>query len=167
MIFRKSKIEDLESMMTIIKQAQNFLKANKIDQWQNNYPNEQVLLKDIAEGESYVLEGEGKVLATTVISFQGESTYDEIYEGSWLSNQQYAVLHRVAVHEGYKGSGLGKKLIDHAEQMCKDKKIKSIKMDTHQDNKSMQRLLEKTGFTYCGIIYLQDGSMRLAYEKII
>ena len=30
----------------------------------------------------------------------------------------------------------------------------------------MQHLIEKNGFQRCGIIYVEDGSPRIAYEKI-
>jgi hypothetical protein len=30
----------------------------------------------------------------------------------------------------------------------------------------MQHILQSYGFTYCGIIYLADGSERLAYQKV-
>jgi hypothetical protein len=31
----------------------------------------------------------------------------------------------------------------------------------------MRRMLEKHGFVYCGIIYLQNGDERVAYEKLL
>ena len=37
--------------------------------------------------------------------------------------------------------------------------------DTHADNAVMQRLLEGAGFVRCGIIYTDDGSPRIAYQK--
>lgn len=41
-----------------------------------------------------------------------------------------------------------------------------IKVDTHEENISMQKLLKKNNFKYCGIIYLEDKSKRIAFEKI-
>ena len=80
---------------------------------------------------------------------------------------EYAVIHRIAVSEKIKGKGTAAKIIKLIEEKCKEKNIKSIKIDTHKDNISMQRLLEKSGFKYCGIIYLEDGNERIAFEKII
>ena len=41
------------------------------------------------------------------------------------------------------------------------------KNDTHGDNKVMQNMLKKLGFTHCGTIYVyEDNDPRLAYEKI-
>lgn len=45
--------------------------------------------------------------------------------------------------------------------------IDSIRIDTHRDNKPMQHLLNKNGFRYCGIIYLEDGDERLAYQRCL
>ena len=42
-----------------------------------------------------------------------------------------------------------------------------MKNDTHKDNQSMQRMQAKNGFEYCGLIYLEDGAERIAFEKIV
>ncbi|MGL4760050.1 MAG: GNAT family N-acetyltransferase [Sarcina sp.] len=166
-MFRKSKIEDVEKIMYIIKQAQDYLKSQGIDQWQNGYPNAQTILNDIKNDVSYVLEENGEVLATTVISFDGEPTYDKIYKGQWLSNYNFAVIHRIAVNNDYKGRGLAGKIIEATQEFCTEKDVKSIRIDTHIENISMQNSVKKNGFKYCGIIYVCDGSDRVAFEKLI
>lgn len=168
MLFRKSEKKDVKNIMEIINEAKDYFKNNGIDQWQNGYPNEESILKDIEEGENYVLcDEEEKVIASCAISFRGEKNYLIIEKGSWKTNTPYAVIHRVAVRSSLKGKGLSGILVKEAEKMCRGKEIKSIRIDTHQDNKSMQRLILKNGFEYCGIIYVEDGSERLAYEKIL
>lgn len=166
MEFRKSKIEDIADMMEIIRQAQNYFKSMDIDQWQDGYPNEDNLKGDIMADESYVMTIDGKIVATAAISFRGESTYNKIYRGNWLSDRKYAVVHRVAVSDGYKGQGLSHKIMEFSEKKCKELGYSSIKIDTHKDNFVMRSLLEKNGFEYCGIILLEDGAERVAYEKL-
>ena len=90
-----------------------------------------------------------------------------IERGEWKSQNPYAVVHRVAVRNDLKGKGLSGILMKEAEKMCGEKNIKSIRIDTHEDNKSMQKLILKCGFEYCGIIYVADGTERFAYEKIL
>ncbi|SFU64680.1 Ribosomal protein S18 acetylase RimI [Clostridium sp. DSM 8431] len=167
MIIRKTDKSDLVQVMKIIKQAQEFLKEKAIDQWQNNYPNENVISTDIENGESYVLEDEGKIIGTTVVTFAGEKTYDKIYEGKWLSNGNYGAIHRIAIDNRYKGHGAAHKIIKFAEEICIEKNIYSLKVDTHEDNIPMQKMLKKNGFKNCGVIYLEDGSKRIALEKIL
>ena len=167
MEFRKAEERDINKIMNIIKHAQAYFKEKGIDQWQNNYPNPEVIREDIKRGYGYVLLKEGEIVGTVAVSFDGEKTYDTIYEGSWISNFDYGVIHRLAIDNKSKGQGLASEIIKEIEKMCLSRKIHSIRIDTHEDNKPMQRLIEKNGFKYCGIIYLNDKSKRLAFEKLI
>lgn len=167
MEFRKAKKSDIPRIMDIIISAQKYMKENGIDQWQNGYPNEESILDDINEGKSYVLKRDGEVIATTYLSFDGESDYDIIYEGQWLSDEKYAVIHRIAVDNGLKGQGVAGEVFKFIEKICLEKNVFDIKIDTHRDNKSMQKFLIKNGFERCGIIYLKDNSERIGFEKIL
>jgi len=167
MEFKKSVEADVDSIMKIIKQAQDYFKEKWINQWQNNYPNVEVISNDVAEKNSYVLLQNKEVVATAVVSFNGERTYESIYEGEWISNKEYAVVHRIAVDNNHKGLGLSSQIIKNVEELCIEKGVSSIKVDTHERNLSMQKLLRKNKFEYCGIIYLEDNSPRIAFEKIL
>lgn len=167
MVFRKAEVADVSNIMIIIKQAQDYFKDNGINQWQNNYPNSDTIKSDIINNNSYVLASNERIVGTAAVVFTGERTYDTIYDGQWLSNNDYATIHRIAVDSTLKGQGLSSVIINYVEEMSIESGIKSIRVDTHRDNTSMQRLLEKNGFSYCGIIYLEDDSERLAFEKVL
>ena len=79
MEFRRTNISDVNSVMKIISQSQSYFKSKGIDQWQNNYPNENTIMEDINNGYSYVLEKDNKIIATLALSFNGEVTYNKIY----------------------------------------------------------------------------------------
>lgn len=166
MEFRKTAAADIGSIMEIIRQAQEYLKNKGIDQWQNNYPSSQTILDDIHKGYGYVLLEDNRILGTIAVVFDGDRNYD-IIDGKWLSDSPYAAIHRIAVQAERKGSGLASVIIGYTEQMCRDKGIHNIRVDTHEKNLSMQRLLNKNGFQACGIIYLEDGAKRLAFEKLL
>lgn len=167
MIFRQSVESDIPGIMDIIHQAQAYFKEQGIDQWQNGYPNREVILNDIKNHYGYVLLNDDRIVGTVSVSFDGEKTYESIYHGNWISHQEYAVIHRLAVDSNFKGTGLSSIMLKHIEEMCLQKGVHSIKLDTHKDNHSMQKLVKKNGFQYCGIIYLQDQSERIAFEKIL
>lgn len=167
MDFRKSAKKDIDEIMEIIKQAQNYFKEQGINQWQNNYPNPEVINNDINNDESYVLIKDGKIVGTTVLSFNGEETYKGIHDGKWLNDDNYAVIHRIAVDNTYKGAGLSHKIIKYAEEICLKNDVHNIKVDTHEENIVMQNMLKKNGFKYCGVINLADGAERVAFQKII
>lgn len=167
MKFRKAVQTDIKYAMNIIEQAQSYFKKHGINQWQNNYPNIGTIKNDINNGESYVLLKENNIVATVAVSFNGEKNYETIYEGNWLTSGEFAVIHRIAVDNSYKGLGLATKIIKNVEKLSLNNEVHSIKIDTHEENISMQNLLKKNGFKYCGIIYLEDKSKRIAFEKIL
>ena len=168
MTFRKTKTEDISQIMTIIRQAQNYLKEQNVDQWQDGYPNEEAFEADIANGVSYVLEENRSIIGTLALIFDKEPTYEKIYDGAWKAEDiPYATIHRIAVAQEQKGNGIAGRMLAEAESICKERKVHSIRIDTHEENLSMQKWLKKTGFAYCGWIILVSGAKRLAFEKRI
>ena len=165
MIIRKSSKEDVKDIMKIINKAKEFLKENGVDQWQDGYPNSETIENDILNNDSYVLLKDNKIIATLAISFDGEKTYDVIYDGKWLSNGKYAVIHRIAIDNEHKGIGIASYILQKAYDICLDNGVNSIKIDTHEENTPMQKLLKKNNFKYCGVIYLEDNTKRIAFEK--
>lgn len=166
-IFRKTTVMDLDAVMDIISQAQAYLKALNIDQWQNNYPSKKVIVNDIENNNSYVLTYNSQVVAIVAIIFDKEPTYDNIYNGGWLSNKDYVTIHRIAVDNNYKKLGLGRIILEKTKDLALAKDVASIRIDTHQDNLVMQKFILANNFSPCGYIYLSDKSKRLAYEKLI
>jgi GNAT superfamily N-acetyltransferase len=167
MELRKSAIEDIGAILKIIEQAQaNFKKAG-IDQWQDGYPNRGSIERDIENEESYVLIEDGEIAATGVVSFRKEEAYNRIHEGRWLSGGGYAVIHRVAVADRYKGRRLSTAFMELAEGLCLERGLRSVRADTHEQNLPMQTVLKNNGFQYCGVVYLNSGAKRLAFEKVL
>ena len=169
LILRPTCESDLPEVMRIIADAQADFRARGIDQWQNGYPNEQVIRGDIERGESYVVTRGGQVVATAMITFAPDPNYAVIYNGEWLlaAPKSYATIHRIAVDLVERGQGIAEWIVGQTERMCRKCGADSLRIDTHRDNRSMQRVAEKNGMTLCGIIHLADGAERLAYEKIM
>ncbi len=167
---RHTQASDLPAIMAIVADAQADFRARGIDQWQNGYPNEQAIRRDIARGESYVVCNEtSDVVATAMITFAPDPNYAVIYDGEWLlpAAACYATIHRIAVALSARGQGLAEWIVGQAERMCYKRGAASLRIDTHRDNRSMQRVAEKCSMTHCGTILLADGAERLAYEKIM
>jgi len=167
MVLRKATTADIPAMMEIFCYAQASLKSMGVNQWQNNYPNVDIIDKDLANETAYVLTKDGNILATATIIFNHEPTYDRIYEGEWLSRDKFIVVHRIAVNNHYKMKGIASHILKEVERMAIRANIRSFKIDTHKDNIPMRKMIEKNGFTYCGRISLLDGNSRVAYEKIL
>lgn len=163
-----TQYKDIKDIMKIINQAKAYFKEHGINQWQDGYPNEQSIEEDINQNKSYVLIDENKVIGTMYFTIADDPTYSYIENGQWLtSHQPYAVIHRIVVDENLKGRNLAFELVKFAIDQCKINNIKSIRIDTHKDNLSMQRFLKKHDFKLCGTIYLESGDPRIAFEKIL
>lgn len=160
MKIRKTTMADLGILLDLYKNARIFMAAhNNPTQWGNSYPAQALLESDILEGCSYVCEEHGKIIAAFYYRFGTDDTYRKIYNGQWLDDAPYGVVHRITSDGTIKGTASF--CLDWALSQCS-----SVRIDTHRDNHIMQRLLQKNGFTRCGIIYLEDGSERIAYQKI-
>lgn len=165
MELRKAKPSEEGIIWEILQQAIEQRRLDGSEQWQQGYPNEQTVRDDINEGYAYVLTDDGQVIAYAAIIFGIEPAYNEI-EGQWLTNGDYAAIHRVATSNAVKGKGVATRLFQMIEQLCIEKKVFSIKVDTNFDNAPMLRILEKLNYTYCGEIFF-IGAPRKAFEKIL
>lgn len=167
MEIRRGKTEDMQSIIKIIRMSQEYFKSKNIPQWQGDYPNEDIINQDIENKSFYIVEDKGiKAFVAAVIGV--EPTYEKIYDGSWITSEDsYITLHRVAVSTEEKGKGLGSEIFKFAEDLARENKLKSLRIDTHRKNESMIRLIEKNDFKYCGIVYMADGGERVAYEKLL
>ena len=170
MKIRRSTLNDVPQIMVIINDAKTYLASQNIDQWQNGYPNAEQVENDIEKGESFVVvNDDDTIMATSIFTLRKEPTYKEILEGNWLisEDQVYGVVHRMAIKKEYRKLGLATFLFDEFHQQLKNQSIKSLKIDTHENNVGMQSLIKKLGYKYCGIIYTSYNAKRLAFEKVI
>ncbi|PQB06666.1 GNAT family N-acetyltransferase [Polaribacter filamentus] len=169
MKIKLSTLKEVPRILKIIEDAKTYLAAQNIDQWQNGYPNAAQIENDILNGESFVvINDENQIMATSMFSTNKEPTY-KIIEGNWIINEDeiYGVIHRMAIKKEFRKFGLATLLFDEFHLQLVEKNIKSLKIDTHEDNLGMQSLIKKLGYTYCGIIYTNYGDKRLAFEKVI
>lgn len=157
----------IDNVIDIINQAKAYFKEQGINQWQDGYPNVQSIEDDIKNNNSYVLIDNDKVVGTMFFNIGHDKTYDYIEDGHWLTNEDYAVIHRIVVDNQMKGKNTAAYLLEYAIKECKMYNIKSIRIDTHIDNLSMQRFLKKHDFVHCGTIYLESGDSRISFEKIL
>ena len=161
MIIRKTTARDVAAAEKIYQDARVFMrKTGNPTQWNKEYPNRDSILSDIEGGVGYVCEEEGEILAVFMFSVGRDKTYDIIYDGAWLNDAPYAVIHRIAVADSAHGKGVA----GFCFQEC-FARFPNLKIDTHRDNIPMQRALARAGFERCGIIHLENGEERVAFQK--
>ena len=167
---RKAVLSDLCYIMPIFEEARKTIKSLGIDQWQNGYPSEYVIREDILKNQSFCVCADDHVIGTFALIFDGEPTYDNIFDGEWVSgdkNKSYIAMHRVAVMVTARGCGVSTRIVNYACDTARSLGRRSVRIDTHRGNIVMRKMLERHGFLHCGSIFLLDGAHRVAYEKMI
>ncbi|MBO2516032.1 MAG: N-acetyltransferase [Clostridiales bacterium] len=158
-LIRNAATGDMPELLRIYEAARGIMrKSGNPHQWADGQPREEELSAHIAKGNLYVCEDGGKPFAAFACIPGEDPTYRKIYEGRWLREAPYRAVHRIG-SDGTHGGTL-KMIMDHCAGFRED-----LRVDTHRDNGIMQHLLVKLGFTYCGIIYLENGDERLAYQR--
>ena len=157
----KAKIEQLSEILCIYEDARRFMKENgNPNQWGANNPPSEKTIDDIERGKLYVVTEDDAILAVFFFDLSDDPTYKFIYEGKWLNDKSYGVIHRIAVSSKARGKGIAKLCFDYAFSFCNN-----LRIDTHINNIPMQKALSKSGFIKCGIIHLPDGGERIAFQK--
>ena len=184
MTIRPATEADLPALRPVFEAAKGIMRSDgNFHQWDTpGFPPDTLLLRDIERGGGYVMEtferwpveaGHDETKASVMPDLIGhlpsrlvayfallsspEPTYDVI-DGAWLTDKPYGVIHRMASYPDV--HGVFASIMNFAAT-----RYAHLRIDTHRDNRIMRHLIEKHGFTYCGIIWLEDGSERLAYER--
>jgi len=166
MLIRPATTSDLPALRPVFEAAKAIMRADgNPTQWSApGFPPDALLLRDIARGGGYIIDsvmpgltGHLAPRAYFALLPSPEPTYVRI-DGAWLTGEPYGVIHRIASYP--EDHGIFAAIIDFAAT-----RYAHLRIDTHRDNRIMQHLIAKHGFTYCGIIWLEDGTERLAYER--
>ncbi|WP_104385757.1 GNAT family N-acetyltransferase [Sphingobacterium sp. HMA12] len=162
---RKAEQADKGRIWEIIQQAIALRREQGSRQWQDGYPNEDVVQSDIDKGYGHVVEADGKIIGYVAIIFDIEPAYNVI-EGKWLSDGEYVGIHRLASAQDPHVKGVGTAIMQGVEEIAVLNGVYSIKVDTNFDNAGMLHVFDKLGYQYCGEVHFR-GAARRAFEKLL
>ena len=151
-----------DEVLALFDTARQFMREHgNTVQWVNGYPSREVVVNDIEQGRLMVCQDtrKGELVAAFCMQTEPEPTYEKIFDGAWPDDEPYGTIHRLGCK--YQGRGIGGFCINWVQQ-----RFDRLRADTHETNIPMQRMLEREGFTRCGIIYVDDGTPRLAYHWV-
>lgn len=159
---RQATHDDIERLMEIFENAKSIMRSSgNIHQWNGNYPTTGTVRKDIDSGHCFVLSDEEDIIGTMALIPGPDPTYQTI-EGQWNDDEPYYVIHRIAASAP--GRNIAVTFLDKAFEYISGLGCHAIRIDTHRDNCIMKHVLTKYGFNLCGVIYLEDGAPRDAYQ---
>ncbi len=168
---RPAEEKDLGDIMLIVRQARNYLRKNRVDQWQGEYPDEKAFIDAMAQGECHVMLYGEHVAGVFCLSEKPEPCYDAITDGKWRCSGKYCTLHRAAVSADFRGTGMSDLLISQAERLARETGAGSVRVDTHRKNKAMQGLLKRMGYNYRGNVLVGSepghDPARQGFEKAL
>lgn len=167
-----AKIEDVQDLVKMTDQAKLRLKEMGIDQWQKGTPNLETWTEAVNKKSVYVLKNdEDEIMGAFCFALGIDVSYDEI-DGQWLTEHDanYVAVHRFCVSENHLRKGVAQELLENIKRMAKEHNLDSIRIDTHEDNFVMHRIIDKAGFTKCGVITIKEGpdygAPRVSYEML-
>ena len=169
MNYRLAVLSDIDAIMAIIEDGRALLATQNSGQWQDGYPNRDTFVEDIKNQNLYVvLENNNldNIVGVCALTYH-EDDYDHLYEGAWLTDLPYMVMHRIAVKKEYRNQGYGKDLFKVFIEVAQKKGYRSLRVDTHENNMRMRNILKEFGFVYCGKAILTPNKDRMVYEKVL
>lgn len=168
---RQATQKDFEQIIAILADGRNQLAEKGVDQWQGDYPNRDHVKEDIDKGFAYLVvsDDEETVGALSIVA-PPEHDYDTM-DGQWLvDTNKYRVIHRVAIHSNHAGHGYASRMFEEVIKYVEQADdIKSLRIDTHEDNKAMQHLIEKNGFQRVGTLHgvYRKNEISYVYELVV
>ncbi len=159
-MIRKATEQDIPAAMELFIAAKFIMRSSgNLTQWEDGYPNEEIVRSDIRKGGAHIVERNCQTVGYFALLPSPEPTYSSI-QGKWLDDEApYYVIHRIASSPD--SHGVFKEIIEYSLSVSRN-----LRIDTHRDNNIMRHLIKKAGFSYRGVINLTDGSERLAYQRI-
>ena len=160
-MFRGAVRADMARILDIYARAREFMAKNgNPTQWGDHFPPQELLEEDIDSNRLFLYLVNGELEGVFAFILGPDPTYTRIEDGKWLNDTlPYGTIHRLA--SSGKSKGVASAVIEWCLEHCE-----SLRADTHADNKVMQHLLESEGFTRCGIIHVEDGTPRIAYQRM-
>ena len=163
--FRLATEADTAAIWRVLQGAIARRAADGSTQWQDGYPNPEVVRADVARGAGHVLEVDGDVVGYVALWRNDEPAYDAI-DGQWSSGGDFVVFHRVAVADEHLGKGYAQRLIAGVEAYAVEHGVGAVRADTNHDNAGMLSLFSKRGYRRCGVVTVRGGR-REAFDRLL
>ena len=158
-IWRKSLISrgeiiELEEILALTRACGQHMRENGIDQWDEDYPNQEVILQDLQTQTLFAYRENDEILGIVVLNEKQDEEYAEI---NWSTSEtaRNIIVHRLAVKPEQQKKGIARKLMDFAELWSRNKLYDAIRLDTFSQNLRNQRFYLNRGYTDLGPVYLK------------
>ena len=162
-----AEINDLNDIMKMIHNCANDLISKNIFQWNEKYPSRDIFLSDIEKKNLFIFKNNSGIIGCIALSHEKDIEYNDV---KWLTkDDKNLYVHRLAVDPKFQKKGIGKLLMDFAEDYARDNKFKSVRLDTFSKNERNNRFYKSRKYTQLDDVYFPNQSEFPfhCYEKIL
>ena len=164
MEIKRIELIDLENVIKIYKDVIENMVSNNIFQWDEIYPNRNILKDDIMKKQMYAGILKNEIVSLFVLNKEFDKEY---LKAQWeYKNNNFIILHRICVRVKYQNKGIGTKTMEMIEEKMKDEKLKSIRLDAFSKNPYSLKMYNKLGYKKVGEANWRKGLFYI-FEKII
>ena len=154
---------ELNEVHAIVRAATFHMEEQGIFQWDEVYPNRDVLRDDIEKRELHVLEVNRGLVAFAVIN---EEQSPDWAKADWQYAGQPLTVHRLTVDPAFQRRGFAMRLMDFVEGTAAKGGYDCIRLDAFTQNPAAFGLYEKRGYRKAGIVPFRKGEF-FCYERKI
>ena len=162
-----AEINDINDIMKMIHDCANDLIGQNIFQWNEKYPSRDIFLSDIEKKNLFILKNNSGIIGCIALSHEKDIEYTDV---KWLTkDDKNLYLHRLAVDPKFQKKGIGKLLMDFAEDYARNNKFISVRLDTFSKNERNNRFYKSRKYTRLDDVYFPNQSEFPfhCYEKIL
>ncbi|WP_135554432.1 GNAT family N-acetyltransferase [Paenibacillus cymbidii] len=143
--------QDLPDLRALYRSVAAVLRANGVRQWDRFYPNRFVIRGDLKRETAFgACDGNGRIVGAVVVDRRQTGRYSGL---PWSDRAgEPACIHRLAVHPEHQGRGIGKRLLQFAEQRARETGGTSIRLDVYTGNPGAVELYRRAGYAEVGTI---------------
>lgn len=157
--YRIACLEDLEDIYALVKNAIDTMIKQNILQWDEIYPNEEVLREDILKKQLHVGILEEQIAVIYVLNQECDDAYKN---GNWrFADEPFYVLHRLCVNPVFQNRGVGRVTMLHIEEVLLSMGIKAIRLDAFTENPFSLKLYDSLGYSRVGYAEWRKGRFYL------
>nr|WP_068889526.1 GNAT family N-acetyltransferase [Pedobacter panaciterrae] len=160
----KIELQDVNEVMSLIKEAIDEMESRNIYQWDEVYPDYNTIITDIQAETMFGIFKNLELAGIVVLDKNQSPEYSSI---KWESNIGIPlVMHRLCVRPKFQGQGIAKQLLRFSEQFAIDNSYKSIILDSFSRNHVALNLYENNGYMKKGKVTFRKGDFH-CYQKIM
>jgi len=153
------------TVFNIFQSAISRMQAQNIQQWDDIYPDRDIIETDIKSGSMYGYFLNEELYAVQVLDNTQSPEYSQI---NWKYPDNFPlVLHRLCVSPEHQNKGIAKEMILFAEKYAEKNKYKTIRFDTFTKNPVSVNLYTKLGYTNSGSVRFRKGEFYCFEKKTI